>query len=123
MANTIVLKDSENNDVTYSLTGFDGKVATYRASGAILLGDSQLTFRITRKPTVNRIVAKLSIPSVCTDPCGKQTVQYTEVGSLDLSSVLAADQAARDNFVAQFASLAASAAVADMYTDGIMPQV
>lgn len=124
MPNTIVLKDKDANNVTFQLVGTSGETAIFRAQGATLLGAPEVTLRIQRKQNVNRVYAKLSIPTVCTDdPCGKQAVSYTEVGSLDLSSVLSASEAARDNFVALFASLAANHAVQAMYTDGMSPLV
>lgn len=124
MPNTIVLKDKSNADVTFNLVGSVGEIATYRAQGDTLLGAPEVTLRIQRKQNVNRVFAKLSIPTVCVDdPCGKPVVAYTEVGSLDLSSVLAASEDARDNFVAMFASLAATEAVQAMFTDGISPLV
>lgn len=124
MPKTIVLKDKDAADVTFSLVGAVGEIATFRAEGSTLLGAPEITLRIQRKQNVNRVYAKLSVPTVCNDdPCGKQVVSYTEVGSLDLSSVLMASQDARDNFIALFASLAATDAVAAMFTDGTSPLV
>lgn len=124
MPNTIVLKDKSAADVIFQLVGTSGETAIFRAQGSTLMGAPEVTLRIQRKQNVNRIYAKLSIPTVCTDAsCGKQTISYTEVGSLDLSSVLSASEAARDNFVALFASLAANQAVQAMYTDGMSPLV
>lgn len=124
MPNTIVLKDKDAANVTFQLVGTSGETAIFRAQGSTLMGAPEVTLRIQRKQNVNRVYAKLSIPTVCTDAsCGKPVVSYTEVGSLDLSSVLAASEAARDNFIAMFASLAANQAVQAMFTDGISPQV
>lgn len=124
MPNTIVLKDKTAQDVVFNLVGASGDSAIFRATGDTLMGAPELALRLQRKQNVNRVYAKLSIPTVCTDAsCGKPVVSYTEVGSLDLSSVLAASEAARDNFIAMFASLAANQAVQAMFTDGISPQV
>lgn len=123
MSGTITLKDNNDGDVIYHRILNNSGSMRYVTRGASLLGNSQLDLRLDRRANVNRIVAKLSIPTLCVDAqaCGKAVVQYTEVGSLDLSSVLMADENARDNFIAQFASLASKDEVAAMFTDGIMP--
>lgn len=123
MSGTITLKDHTDGDVTYHRIFSDANSMRYVTRGASLLGNSQLDLRIDRRANVNRVYAKLSLPTVCVDAqsCGKTVVQYTEVGSLDLSSVLMADEDARNNFIAQFASLASKEEVAAMFTDGIMP--
>lgn len=120
---TITLKDSGDNDVVFHRIGYDQDSLRFTTRGASLVGNAQLDLRLIRKANVNRVTAKLSVPSLCapTDPCSPVKVAYTEVGSLDLSSVLIASEADRDNFVAMFASLAALPAVSDMFTDGILP--
>lgn len=121
MPNNIVLKDNNDSDVVYKLVKTTGDVQTYVArQGETLLGSSELQIRLTRRSNVNRVYAKLSLPVVCVLECGKTTVSYTEVGSLDLSSVLQAPEDVRQNFVAQFASLAGSQNVAAAFVDGLI---
>lgn len=119
---TIVLKDEAAADVTFTLVDDNGSLRKYVSPiGETLLGGAEIQLRLSRKPNVNRIMAKLSLPTVCTDDCGKSTVSFTEVGSIDLSSVLQAPEATRLRFAALFGSLAASNEVAEMFTDGVMP--
>lgn len=120
----IVLTDDKDIAVDFLLQHIAGDRATYvhNESGGSLLGAETVELRIVRRPKLNRVHAKLSIPVVCTDsPCGTETVQLTEVGSLDVSSVLAAPQQVRERFAALLSSLASSEAMTDAIVDGNFP--
>lgn len=116
---TIVLKNAANVDQTYTLAGVSGNVATYYKAGSTLLAKSVLTLTLVNNKGTNRVIPKLSIPTVGTNPStGLPSVQYTEIGSSDLTSVLAASAADALDFHAQFASLLGHAAVKTPYTTG-----
>lgn len=119
MSPTLTLKAADGTDIVYNLIESTGSSAQYvHTAGESLLGSSEVAFRLTRKANVNRVYAKLSLPNVCVADCGETTVTFTEVGSIDLSSVLRAPVAVREEFIARFVSLVASAQVNDMFVDG-----
>lgn len=117
---TIVLKNAANADQTFSLSGVTANSVSYIQSGANLLATRKLDIVIRHGKATNRIVGKLSIPSVGVNPStGISGVQWTEIGSFDLASVLAADATAAADFAAMFGSLANHAAVKTPYTTGV----
>ena len=120
---SITLKNAANADVVYNLARKAGNTAYFVSAGASLLEKSRLTLQIVEKTDTNRVVGKLSVPSIleCPDQCVTPKVAYTEIGSFDLTAVLASKPADLENFFAQFKSLISSAAVRAMYEDGILP--
>lgn len=120
----LVLKDKLNADVTYTLADRRQNSAVFVHKGSSLLEKSRVTLQLIERAKTNRVVGKLEIPTVLesTDPSVVDSVAYTEIGSFDLSSVLAANAVDAEDFMAQFASLVSGAAVKAMYTDGILPQ-
>lgn len=121
MALAITLKNAAGANVVYTESGHDKDTVTFLKAGASLLDSSKLALTLRRGGNTNRVVAKLSIPSVGVVPStGVPGVKWTEVGSFDLSAVLAADTEAATDFMAQFASLAGSDVVKRMYTTGVL---
>lgn len=120
MATTIVLKDAAGADVTYTKVSQIGAKSTFVATGTNLQDRAKLELSVIERANTNRIVGKLSIPTVQdnTSSGGDRVVAWTEVGSFDLSSVLKANTAAAEDFIAQFRSLVATNAVKDAYTLG-----
>jgi hypothetical protein len=117
---TIVLKNNANVDQTFTLSGVTGNSVSYIMAGSSLLATRKLDIVIKRGKATNRIVGKLSVPSVGVNPStGISGVQWTEVGSFDLSSVLSADSAAALDFAAMFGSLANHAATKTPYATGV----
>lgn len=117
---TISLKNAANVDQTFTLSGVTGNSVSYIMAGANLLATRKLDIVIKAGKATNRIVGKLSVPSVGTNPStGLSGVQWTEVGSYDLSSVLAADTTAASDFAAMFGSLANHTATKTPYTTGV----
>lgn len=118
----IILKDKDSNNVVYTQSDRQGNLATFRGPGN-LLGRPKLTIQVQERANTNRIVGKLSVPTVrdCTDQCKAPEVAYTEVGSFDLSSVLIADAVVAKDFLAQFVSLVSSDAVRDAFLSGTVP--
>lgn len=117
---TITLKNFAGTNVVYTLISYVGNTATYAKQGASLLDSSRLLLQLKENGATNRIVGKLSIPTVGVIPAtGQSGVLWKEVGSLDLSSVLGASSDAAKDFAAQFASLAGSDAVKNLYTLGM----
>lgn len=118
----IVLKDAANADVRFDISRRNGNTAEFVHLGDSLLDRSRLQLALKENGRTNRILGKLSVPSVDVNPgTGKPEVQYTEVGSFDLSSVLIASPAAANEFIAMFKSLVSSQVVAGMFTDGTQP--
>lgn len=119
----LVLKDRLNADVTYTLADRRSNAAIFINQGSSLLSRSRVTLQLVERQNTNRVIAKLEIPTILdsTTPGVGDSVGYTEIGSIDLSSVLAADTLDAQNFMAQFASLVSSAAVKAMYVNGILP--
>lgn len=119
---TITLKDKDNADVVYTLKSVQGSTAIFQ-NGTNLLAKSRLTLQLIERDKTNRVIGKLSIPTVsdCSDTCVDPRIAYTEVGSFDLSSVLIAGSDEAENFIAQFSSLVSNAAVSDMFTNGELP--
>lgn len=120
---TIVLRDADSNDVTFTLFSASGDSLRFgHTPNDVLLGQEEVQLRIQRKQGVNRVYAKIILPHVCDAAPGcTPVVDFTEIGSLDLSSVLMADSATRKRFFALFASLASSPDVQAMVEDGILP--
>lgn len=117
---TITLKNFAGANVVYTLVSFVGNTATYAKQGTSLLDSSRLTLQIKENGSTNRIVGKLSIPTVGVVPATGQTgVLWKEVGSFDLSSVLGASNDAAKDFAAQFASFTGNDAVKNLYTLGM----
>jgi hypothetical protein len=117
---TIVLKNAANVDQTFSLAGVTANTVTYIKAGASLLETQRLEINLKNGKATNRVVGKLSVPSVGTNPStGISGVQWTEVGSYDLTSVLAASATAAADFAALFGSLANHTATKTPYTTGV----
>lgn len=115
----LILKNAANVDVTYVETQRSGTQRVFVHAGDSLLEQSKVTLSIVSKDKTNRVLGKLSIPTVEIIPStGIPGVVWTEVGSIDLSSVLAASTASANDFMAQFASLVASDVVKQMYVSG-----
>lgn len=118
---SIILKDAANADVVYVESRRYGNSVDFIHMGANLLERSRIVLTLNENGKTNRVLGKLSIPTVQDDSNGVPTVVYTEVGSFDLSSVLVADAAVAEDFMAQFGSLIANQAVKLMYTTGARP--
>lgn len=116
----ITLKDKDDADVVYVEVSHVGNTRTYIHKGASLMDSARLTLTVKENGKTNRIVGKLSVPTVGTNPSSVvPSVLWTEVGSFDLSSVLVADASAAEDFIAQFGSLASSETVKSLYTTGV----
>lgn len=116
---TITLKDRLSANVVYTLASRVGNTRTFVSSGTSLLGQRRLVLQLKENAQTNRVIAKLSIPTTGTDAAGKPVVSWTEVGSFDLSAVLAASTTDAEDFLAQFASLVGHADVKAMYVTGV----
>lgn len=119
----IVLKDRNGANVTFNQKGYTNNGIIFEAMGTTLLDRKRLSLQITEGANVNRVKFKLSVPSVCqsaTD-CSTSAVQYTLVASGDLSVVRFSSNEAREDLAALVASLAASAELENMVTDGVLP--
>ena len=120
MASNIILKNKANVDVVFVPRNTAGNVVTYVAPGATLLGAMRLDLNLKEGGLTNRVVGKLSVPTVGVNPTtGVNGVQWTEVGSFDLSSVKSATTVAAEDFFAMWKSLAGHAAVEAMFRDGV----
>lgn len=121
---TITLKDSADANVVYILRNRSGNSATFAGPNDTLLGTPKLVLSLDERPNTNRIVGKLSIPTVADATSEFRTAEiiYTEVGSFDLSAVKAASATDAAEFYAQFKSLIASDAVREMFLSGTHPQ-
>lgn len=116
---SITLKDKDGSDVVFTEVGRVNNSRLFQSAGTSLLDTKRITIGLVEKGATNRIIAKLSVPSVGVIPStGVSGVLWTEVGSFDLSSVRAADSNAALNFIAMFASLAADNTVKSLYTTG-----
>lgn len=102
---TIVLKNAAAVDQTFTLASVNGDTVTYVRAGSSLLDIARLTIQIKSGKGANRVYGKLSVPSVGVNPStGLPEVQWTEVGSNDLSSVLKASTTAAADFAAMWGS-------------------
>lgn len=125
MAKTIVLKDAANADVSFNLvSGENPAQIIYENQSGPIVGRKRIVLSMKQNANVNRVKARIAIPSVSVDPLsGKSTVAWTNVASLDVSSVLYAPADAATEMMALFESLTASTVVADMVTNGVNPSV
>lgn len=120
MTANIVLKDALLANITYAPRNTDTNKVIYIATGTSLLDVRRLELSLKDNGSTNRVIGKLSIPTVGTSPStGLPSVQWTEVGSFDLASVKGATKVAAEDFFAQFASFAGHASVKSMYVDGV----
>lgn len=116
----IVLKDKNDANVTYVLQSIQGRVHHFVSAGDNQLDAKRLHLQIVDQGRVARIKGALFIPTVGTNPStGLPAVSYQEAGSFDLTSVKVASSTDAEDFMAQFASLASSEYVANMYTSGV----
>lgn len=116
---TIVLKDRNDADVTFTEARHDGNSIEFISRGSNLQDTKRLVLTLRPNGATNRVLGKLSIPTVGTIPAtGMAGVLFTEVGSFDLSSVKVASQEAADDFIAMFGSLASSGTVESLFTHG-----
>lgn len=116
---TIVLKNAAAADVTFNLVGVSGNTVTYVKNGSTLLDTAKLTIQIAPGKGANRIYGKLSVPSVGVNPgTGLSEVQWTEVGSNDLSSVLKASTTAAADFAAMWGSFQSHSAMQTPFKTG-----
>lgn len=120
---SITLKNRANEDVVFTLKNRSGNTAVFAAPGTTLMGRATLSLQLVERQNTNRVIAKLSVPSVleCPDQCKVPEVAYTEVGSFDLSAVHAATQEDAQDFIAMFKSLVSNTSIADMYLSGTVP--
>lgn len=117
---TITLKDKDDVDVVFTLGSRNGNQEVFYSAGSSLLDTKRLTLNLKENAATNRIIAKLSVPTVGTIPStGIPGVLWTEIGSFDLSAVRSASNDAANNFVAMFASLAGCNYVKSLYTTGV----
>lgn len=115
----IILKNKALVNMTFIPRQQKGSVYHYTRAGASLMDTMRLELDLRESQATNRVVGKLSVPSVGTNPStGQPVVQWTEIGSFDLSSVKAAATIAAEDFFAMFASLVASDVVKQMYVNG-----
>lgn len=124
----IVLKDKLGADqvFTFSTVAPNGDSVFTRNVGP-LLGRAELRLSLNGNAKVNRVKAKLSVPSVCVSApvegsCATSTVEYIMVGSTDISVVKQSSETAREDFNAMLESLAANATIAQVIIDGILPR-
>lgn len=120
---SITLKDAEGVDVVFTLTGVSGNTAIFDSVTDSLLGRKRLEVSLKQSAAVNRVGYKLTLPSVCDDEttCGVSKITYTQIASGDISVVKASTVVDRNDLAAMQASLASSAAVQNMITNGVMP--
>lgn len=119
MPKTITLKDAAGADVVFTEFAHQGNEIIFRSPGSSLLDTKQLSLTLRPNGATNRVLAKLSVPSVGVIPAsGVQGILWTEVGSFDLSSVKAATTEAAEDFIAMFGSLATSDTVKTLYSHG-----
>lgn len=118
-ANTITLKDKDNNNVVFQLRGVTGDKASYVSPGATLAEVRRLDLTIKEHAQTFRVIGKLSVPTVvpCESSC--TSTSWTEIGSFDLASVKSASSDAQEDFLAMFASFVASDEVSASYTTGV----
>lgn len=120
MASNITLKNKLLTDIVFVPRATAGNTVQYVAPGATLLGAMRCDLTIRDNGPTNRVIGKLSVPSVGINPAtGVNGVQWNEVGSFDLSSVKSASSEAAEDFVTMFASFVASDAVKSMYVNGV----
>lgn len=120
MASNIILKDSADANVTFVPRNTQGNQVLYVAAGTSLLDVKRLELTLKDNGPTNRVVGKLSIPTAGANPqTGLQGVQWTEIGSFDLSSVKVASTDAAEDFFALWASFAGHDAVKTMFVDGV----
>lgn len=125
---TIVLKDALGADqvFTFSTVSPNGESVFTRNTGP-LLGRAELRISLNGNAKVNRVKAKLSVPSVCTsaptaDGCTTTAVEYIMVGSTDISVVKQSSEESRDDLNAMLKSLAATPVIEQLIVDGILPR-
>lgn len=125
MTKVIVLKDASNADITFNLvSGENPSQIVYENPVGPILGRKRIVFSMKQNSNVNRVKARIAIPSTSVDPVtGKSTVVWTNVASLDVSSVLFAPVDAATNLMALFGSLSKHASVLAMVTDGVNPAI
>lgn len=120
MASNITLKDKALVNHVFVPRSAANNTVVYVAPGSTLLDAKKLELTLKDNGPTNRVIGKLSLPTVGVAPgTGVSGVQWTEVGSFDLSSVKVATSAAAEDFVAMFASLLASDAVKSMFVSGV----
>lgn len=120
---SIVLKNSSNADVTFTLSHQLANGVVFDSVGESLLDRKRLTLTLGESQNVNRVRLKLSVPHVCQNGgtgCSP-VIDYTQVASMDFSVVRFASGEARDDLIALAASLAADAQVKQLVTNGVMP--
>lgn len=121
----IVLKDRNDQDVTFTYRAREGTTAIFDSAEGPLLGRKRLTLKLTGNTNVNRVKVVLSVPRRCADEgdCGVPTIKYTQVASADFSVVTFSTEEDRQDLAAMFSSLVASPDVEDLVVDGIIPGV
>jgi len=120
MASNIILKNAAAQNVTFVPRNTAQNDVLYVATGTSLLDVKRLQLSIKDNGPTNRVVGKLSIPTVGTNPgTGLENVKWTEIGSFDLSAVKSASSDAAKDFFAMWASFAGHDAVKSMFVDGV----
>lgn len=119
---TIVLKNRLNENITFTYAGRTSQGAVFDSPGATLLDRKRITLQLGENQNVNRVKMKISVPVLNTSVAGAApTVSYTQVASGDITVVRFADEANREDIVSLFSSLAGSATVLALATEGILP--
>lgn len=119
----ITLLNADATSVVYAARQISGNAARFTGPSVSLLGKPSIDLQLNEKANTNRVVGKLSIPTVkdAADPAKVPFVGYTEVGSFDLAAVKFASATDAENFYAQFVSLVQSEAVRNMFLSGTIP--
>lgn len=121
---SLTLKNNANEDVVFTIKNRNGNTAVFTNAGtAGLLGRATISLQLVERANTNRVIGKLSVPTVVDDVASSAVpvVAYTEVGSFDLSAVLAATAEDALDFTAMFKSLVSNQAIIDMYLSGTIP--
>lgn len=125
---SIILKDKALADQTFTFKTIlpNGSAVFERIAGP-LVGRAELTLSLSEGANVNRVKAKLSIPKVCvTTPsngdCGRPVVEYTQVGSLDISVVRFSSEVEREDMSAMLNSLAGNPVFKSIIVNGDLPR-
>lgn len=124
---TLVLKDANGADQSFLFVGHDkGNAAIFERQSDALIGRARIVLQLAGNTNVNRVKAKLSVPTVSsitpdTGAVARPVVEYTHVASTDISVVAFSNAESRADILAMFRSLLDSSTVANMVTDASLP--
>lgn len=117
----ITIKNKAGIDQVFKFIGIkQNNTFVFERSAETLVGRARIELLVNGNQAVNRVKGKLMLPSLCesAEACGVPVVNYTMVGSFDMSIVKSSTLTERQDVNTMVANLITSTFVDGLVVDG-----